>query len=148
MAAALAMSHTVTTAAAVHSSVGVRRRHTLGARRTIPTQMAKASPSALTRGVTLTVRAAEGGGGAGEGEGAAASQSQPSTPSPPSPPEDDAGGNGKTLAGAGFAVGIALFAATTLGGAPTLASLEKDAVPLDVALNNGRPTVVEFYADW
>ena len=43
---------------------------------------------------------------------------------------------------------MALFAATSLGGAPTLASLERDAIPLDAALANGRPTVVEFYADW
>jgi thiol:disulfide interchange protein len=43
---------------------------------------------------------------------------------------------------------VALFASGLGGGAPTLASLEKDAVPLDVALANGRPTVVEFYADW
>mmetsp|Transcript_41305 Transcript_41305/g.66194 ORF Transcript_41305/g.66194 Transcript_41305/m.66194 type:complete len:272 (+) Transcript_41305:174-989(+) len=81
-----------------------------------------AAPSRRGRQSTLTVRAA--------GEA------------------DDAGGGGKTLAGAGFAVGIALFAATNFGGAPTLAALEKDAVPLDVALTNGRPSVVEFYADW
>ena len=95
---------------------------------------AKASLAWRRRGVTLTVRA--------EGEDTA-------TPAPlPPSPEEDAGGAGKTLAGAGFAVGVGLFALTTLGGAPTLASLEKDAVPLDVAMSNGRPTVVEFYADW
>ena len=71
----------------------------------------------------------------------------PPAPPPPSPPEDPASG-GKALAGAGFALGVALFAATSLGGAPTLASLERDAIPLDAALANGRPTVVEFYADW
>jgi len=73
--------------------------------------------------------------------------SPPPAPPPPSPPEDPASG-GKALAGAGFALGVALFAATSLGGAPTLASLERDAIPLDAALANGRPTVVEFYADW
>ena len=76
---------------------------------------------------------------------------QPETPPPgpgaPFAPEDPASG-GKALAGAGFALGVALFAATSLGGAPTLASLERDAIPLDAALANGRPTVVEFYADW
>jgi len=50
---------------------------------------------------------------------------------PPSPPEGP--GDGKPLAGAGFAVGLALFAATMGGGDATLASLERDAVPLDVA---------------
>eukprot|EP00227_Mantoniella_beaufortii_P007258 CAMPEP_0197583676 /NCGR_PEP_ID=MMETSP1326-20131121/6523_1 /TAXON_ID=1155430 /ORGANISM="Genus nov. species nov., Strain RCC2288" /LENGTH=271 /DNA_ID=CAMNT_0043147931 /DNA_START=70 /DNA_END=882 /DNA_ORIENTATION=- len=64
----------------------------------------------------------------------------------PAPPEESS--PGKPLAGAAFAVGLALFAATSLSGAPTLAALERDAVPLDVALSNGRPTVVEFYADW
>ena len=74
-------------------------------------------------------------------------ETPPPAPPPPSPPEDPASG-GKALAGAGFALGVALFAATSLGGAPTLASLERDAIPLDAALANGRPTVVEFYADW
>ena len=75
-----------------------------------------------------------------------ADPARPASP-PPSPP-DDPGSSGKALAGAGFALGVALFAATSLGGAPTLASLEKDAITLDAALANGRPTVVEFYADW
>ena len=69
-------------------------------------------------------------------------------PAPRQPRPEDPASGGKALAGAGFALGVALFAATSLGGAPTLASLERDAIPLDAALANGRPTVVEFYADW
>jgi thiol-disulfide isomerase/thioredoxin len=61
---------------------------------------------------------------------------------PESPP-------GKAIAGVGFVLGALLFAGGLGGGATvTLASLEKDAIPLDVALSNGKPTVVEFYADW
>ena len=70
------------------------------------------------------------------------------SPTAPPPPPPDEGPPGKAIAGAGFAVGVALFAFSSLGGAPTLASLENDAIPLDVALRNGRPTVLEFYADW
>ena len=74
------------------------------------------------------------------------SDPDPSASAPP--PEPPSSPPGKAIAGAGFALGVALFASGLGGGAPTLASLEKDAVSLDVALANGRPTVVEFYADW
>eukprot|EP00899_Mesostigma_viride_P018497 jgi/Mesvir1/26649/Mv20438-RA.1 len=45
-------------------------------------------------------------------------------------------------------VGVALFLATRLSGGVPLSALETSAVPLDIALGNGRPSVVEFYADW
>ncbi len=48
---------------------------------------------------------------------------------------------------------MAAVAAFTIGrllaaGGPTLATLEQMSVPLEVALANGKPTVMEFYADW
>eukprot|EP00270_Netrium_digitus_P021928 TRINITY_DN9645_c0_g1_i3.p1 TRINITY_DN9645_c0_g1~~TRINITY_DN9645_c0_g1_i3.p1 ORF type:complete len:285 (+),score=54.46 TRINITY_DN9645_c0_g1_i3:27-857(+) len=56
------------------------------------------------------------------------------------------------LALASTAVAVALFAFTRLsgvvGGGADLSSLAISAVPYDVALSNGRPTVIEFYADW
>jgi len=53
------------------------------------------------------------------------------------------------LAGGAVAAGVALFLATRLlTGGPSMAALEQQAVPLEVALSNGKPTVVEFYASW
>lgn len=65
-----------------------------------------------------------------------------------SPPSSRTGGNAG-LAGGAVAAGVALFLATRLlSGGPSVAALEEQAVPLDVALSNGKPTVVEFYASW
>ncbi len=56
--------------------------------------------------------------------------------------------------GASIAVGAALsavvaFAVTSLvSTGPSLATIENMAVPLEVALTNGKPTVLEFYANW
>ena len=42
-----------------------------------------------------------------------------------------------------------MFAGSRLAGpSPTLASLAASSVPLDVALANEKPTLIEFYADW
>ncbi|KAG2422653.1 hypothetical protein HXX76_015890 [Chlamydomonas incerta] len=61
-----------------------------------------------------------------------------------------AGGNAGLALGA-VAAAVVLFAVTRLGGggaAPSLATLESMSTPLEVALVNGRPTLVEFYANW
>eukprot|EP00198_Chlamydomonas_reinhardtii_P002260 XP_001691596.1 thioredoxin-like protein [Chlamydomonas reinhardtii] len=78
-----------------------------------------------------------------------ASASPASTSAPAPPPA--AGGNNAGLALGAVAAAVVLFAVTRLGGgggAPTLATLESLSTPLEVALVNGRPTLVEFYANW
>ena len=64
---------------------------------------------------------------------------------------------GRKLAISAFAVGTAAFmSATGVGSssnsinavAANLAQLERESVDIDVALQNEKPTVLEFYADW
>lgn len=74
---------------------------------------------------------------------------QPTTAQPSQTLQSNESSTNAGLAGGAVAAGVALFLATRLlSGGPSLAALEQDAVPLDVALSNGRPTVVEFYANW
>ena len=53
------------------------------------------------------------------------------------------------IAGGAVGFGIAAFVALNLAsGAPTFENLERASIPLDTALQNGKPTVIEFYASW
>jgi thiol-disulfide isomerase/thioredoxin len=48
-----------------------------------------------------------------------------------------------------IALGVALFLGLkTDSTSASLAELGKTAIPLEVALSNGKPSLVEFYADW
>ena len=88
---------------------------------------------------------------AGEGEpGQQAAEQAPPPASVAAPvtaaAEPSSSGKG-LLAGGAVGLGVALFLAARLTvGGPSFAALEADSVPLDAALTNGRPTVLEFYA--
>jgi thiol:disulfide interchange protein len=59
-------------------------------------------------------------------------------------------GQGKVWLAVG-AVGVAaaaVLAGRVLDGGPALARLQQASVPLEAALSNGKPSVLEFYADW
>ena len=60
------------------------------------------------------------------------------------------GGGGAWLAAGAVALGAVAFLGLRLGGggAPSIATLQRAAVPLETALASGRPTVLEFYAGW
>ncbi|GBG80327.1 hypothetical protein CBR_g30695 [Chara braunii] len=58
-------------------------------------------------------------------------------------------GSNRTIALISAGLSAGLFMATRLAGAgPDLSTLEKSSLPFEYAMSNGRPTMVEFYADW
>lgn len=72
-----------------------------------------------------------------------------STAEPILPGATSTSGTGGLIAGGAIGFGATLFLAARLSiGGPSFATLEADSIALDAALSNGRPTVLEFYADW
>ncbi|MEW5300085.1 MAG: hypothetical protein WDW36_003041 [Sanguina aurantia] len=73
----------------------------------------------------------------------------PSSPASTATSTTGASSGNPLLAGGAFALAILLFAGgRLLDTQPTLGSLERAAIPFEVAMSNGKPTVVEFYANW
>ena len=87
---------------------------------------------------------------AGDAEAQARTASQPSTSYQADGGGGGGGGGGAWLAAGAVALGaVAFFGLRLTGsGAPSLATLQRAAVPLEAALASGRPTVLEFYAGW
>jgi thiol-disulfide isomerase/thioredoxin len=69
------------------------------------------------------------------------------TPEPPTP--KGASVRNLIVAMAAVILATALFLGVrTQSHAPSLTALAEEAVPLEVALTNGQPTLLEFYANW
>ena len=70
-------------------------------------------------------------------------------PAAPQAVSTNSNGKGSLIAGGAVGFGVTVFLAARLSiGGPSFATLEADSIALDAALSNGRPTVLEFYADW
>lgn len=84
-----------------------------------------------------------------ESESANSSSSQVSSSSPGDGfPQFPSKTINKLIAGVSTLAAVALFLSSRLDFGVSLKDLSAEALPFDEALSNGKPTVVEFYADW
>ena len=111
---------------------------------------------ALTRASRVRCAAAAGDDD-DVGESSSSQSSSPPPPPPDFPSIEDERARGKAIALAAFATGVFAFGVSTTNGVggsgeaiagANLSQLEKRSTSLDAALSNGKPTVLEFYADW